>query len=31
MSLASNILSVLLALVCVASAYADLKMMPQIV
>jgi len=29
MSLASNVLSVLLALVCVASAYADLKMMPQ--
>ena len=31
MSLASNILSVLLALVCVASAYTDLTMMPQIV
>ena len=31
MSLASNILSVLLAFVCIASAYADLKMMPQIV
>ena len=31
MSLASNVLSVLLALVWVASAYADLKMMPQIV
>jgi len=31
MSLASNVLSVLLALVCVASAYADLTMMPQIV
>ena len=31
MSLASNVLSVLLALVCVASAYTDLTMMPQIV
>lgn len=31
MSLASHILSVVLALVCIASAYADLKMMPQIV
>ena len=31
MSLASNVLSVLLALVCVASAYADLTMMQQIV
>ena len=31
MSLASHILSVVLALVCVASAYADLMMMPQIV
>ncbi len=31
MSLASHILSVLLALVCVASAYTDLTMMPQIV
>ncbi len=31
MSLASNVLSVVLALVCVTSAYADLKMMPQIV
>jgi hypothetical protein len=31
MSLTSNVLSVLLALVCVASAYADLTMMPQIV
>ena len=31
MSLASDVLSVLLALVCVGSSYADLKMMPQIV
>lgn len=31
MSLASNILSVVLALICVASAVADLMMMPQIV
>jgi uncharacterized membrane protein YphA (DoxX/SURF4 family) len=31
MSLASHVLSVLLALICIASAYADLKMMPQIV
>ncbi len=31
MSLVSHILSVVLALVCIASAYADLKMMPQIV
>ena len=31
MSLASDVLSVLLALVCAASSYADFKMMPQIV
>ena len=31
MSLASDVLSVVLALVCAGSAYADLKMMPQIV
>ena len=31
MLLASHVLSVVLAFVCVASAYADLKMMPQIV
>ena len=31
MLLASDVLSVVLALVCAASAYADLKMMPQIV
>ncbi|KGA13425.1 hypothetical protein GM51_19790 [freshwater metagenome] len=31
MSLASNVLSVVLALVCIASAYTDLTMMPQIV
>ena len=31
MLIASHVLSVVLAFVCVASAYADLKMMPQIV